>query len=419
MMRKNHKKNINGKDSERFGKIRIITFKSLYLRFLCLFLFLLNFTFISCEEAGISPDDYSEVSHEFQLDEKICTDFAIKMHTSLAKGDTSFINSYLDWKGIEQSLSADSTYWTSEKIEIFNSWKANISLGEDFIGEFISGNHLRFITYYQLDGKHFIILRNYIEPQTVNYFEFELRSNEGTISIVDVYDFSQSKLLSTMAKEYCNYYGKFHETWKTVKAETELTLTNIEEKIANGNLKAAYAQLIEMDGSFKSTYMYTNIEESILLQSNVESIILDYLYDKSQRIALNEKGRSLTMFYLNAYAGNNQDAMIALANLEDAVGEDGVLDYLKGNLFFEEGEMQKALEAFNRALAYDNEIFSFHVAKVKTLIEKKAYVEAAESLLVMDDSFNVKDLDWDEEFKLYPDFLSSEAYATWKNRLSN
>lgn len=418
MMEKNCKENINGKDSERFGKIRITTYNYKLFSCLCVFMFFVLISFSSCnseiKEAKVANEDASI----FQLDEKVCTDFAVKMHTSLVNGDTNFINSYIDWSGIKDLIAEDSSYWDKVNTDIFNTWKSEISVGQDLIGELVSGSHLRFITYYQLDGEHFIMLRNYIEPQTVNYFEFKLVAIGKSIAIADVYDFGQSMLLSSMSKDYCDYYSGFNSEWKTVRTETEGKLMEINSKLAEGNLKEAYAKLKGMETTFQNTYMYLNVKETILLQSNVASVTQNYLYEKSQRIALNEKGRSLTMFYLNAYVGNNNDALIALANIEDAVGEDGVIDYLRGNLYFESGQMQKALEAFNAALAYNNEIFSFHVAKIKALIEQLAYVEAVESLLVMDDSFDIKNLSWEEEFKSYPEFLASESYADWKIRLN-
>jgi hypothetical protein len=418
MMRKKHKKNISGKDSERFGKIRLISNKKLIYSVLNLICAAALFLFYSCESAYEVENIAQIKTEEFVLNEKVCTDFAIKLHTSLANGDTSFINSYLDWKTISNSIAQDAAYWNDDKVEIFKAWKSKISIGQDLIGELVIGNHLRFITYYQLNGEHFIILRNYVEPQTVNYFEFRLISIGSAIAIADVYDFNKSMLLSEMGKEFCDYYSACKSDWKIIKGEIENKELEIEKSVANGDLKLAYSQLTEFETTYQKTFMWNNLKEFILLKSENKTIATNYLFEKSQMIDLDEKGRSLTLFYLNAYVGNYNDAIIAIANLESAVGEDGVLEYLKGNLYFELGEMDNALEAFNNSLAFDNEIFSFHIAKVKTLIEQTLYLEAVESLLVMDDSFVINDLAWDAEFMEHPAFLNSEEYQSWKQRLN-
>ncbi len=419
MVRKKSEKNINGKDSERFGKIRKITIKCQFNSDLLFVCFVLSISFFSCNTEDNSSEKHVKENGYYELNEKNCTDFAVKMHGSLVNGDTSFIHSYIDWQGLKDAISMDSSYWDQYRNEIFTSWKKSISPGVELINELEKGSHLRFITYYQLDGEHYIILRNYIEPQTVNYIEFKLVGKLHSIAIADIYDFNQSMNLSSMAKEYCDYLGDFKEFWSITLSEMTNDCDSVKSKINEGNLKDAYMLLKATQLNFQQTYIYRGLMEQVLLKSEISSVSQGYLFEKSQKIPLGEKGRSLTMFYLNAYAAKYNDALIALANLENAVGEDGVLDYLRGNIYFEQNEMSKALSSFNKALAYNSKIFSFHIAKVKTLIEQSQYIEAVESLLVLDDFFNIQELNWNEEFSEYPNFLTSEAYKLWLNRLNS
>jgi len=46
----------------------------------------------------------------------------------------------------------------------------------------------------------------------------------------------------------------------------------------------------------------------------------------------------------------------------------------------------------------------------------KEFVQAAESLLVMGDYFDVKNINWNREFMAYPAFLISDEYAEWLQR---
>jgi tetratricopeptide (TPR) repeat protein len=418
MARKKCKKNINGKDSERFGKIRMITDNRLITNVLMCFIFLNLFYVLSCsneEKDGIPP--FSDEIN-FELDEKTCTDFAVKMHSSIANGDSNFIKSYIDWKGIQQAISKDTIYWDENKLEIFKAWKENVSPGNDLMNELNNGSHLRFITYYHLDGEHFIILRNYIEPQTVNYVEIKIVAIGNSLAIADLYDFSQSMLLSEMGAEYCNYLSELPGSWLDQQSEMLIQSDEIRNQIQIGDFKNAYAMLNETNIHFQNTYLYRDLKEQILMNSGSEEIAMKHLFDKSQRISVNEKGRSLTMFYLNAYAGKNNDALIALANLESAVGDDGVIDFLRGNIYFEKNELNNAILHFNKALAYNSKVFSFHIAKIKTLIELSYYVEAVESLLVLDDFFDIESFDWDAEFIDYPDFMLSDEYGLWLQRLT-
>ena len=43
---------------------------------------------------------------------------------------------------------------------------------------------------------------------------------------------------------------------------------------------------------------------------------------------------------------------------------------------------------------------------------------AVESLLVMDDYFEMNEINWDKEFIAYPEFLMSDSYNKWVERIT-
>jgi hypothetical protein len=60
---------------------------------------------------------------------------------------------------------------------------------------------------------------------------------------------------------------------------------------------------------------------------------------------------------------------------------------------------------------------NIHFAKVVCLIEMREFIQAVESLLVMEDYFDVKNTNWDKEFMAYPEFLISDEYFQWLERI--
>ena len=75
------------------------------------------------------------------------------------------------------------------------------------------------------------------------------------------------------------------------------------------------------------------------------------------------------------------------------------------------------MEFYNEALAIEPTVPNIHFAKVVCLIEMKEFTEAAESLLVMEDYFDVTNTNWDKEFMAYPEFLISDVYSRWLERV--
>lgn len=414
MVRKKSKKNINGKDSERFVKIRLITVNNLLVSILMILIYFANSLFISCESAKVDPNLDNNLTSNIQMTEKLCTDFAIKMHSSLVTGDTNFINSYLDWEQLTD-FSLDSIGSISE---ISNHLKINYSVGKDLCRDIEAGGHLRFVTYYQNKERHFIVLRLFHEPQTVNYLEFELGTKGNSLMIKDIYDFNKSRLFSSWISNYIMYYQDCEMGWEFQVEKDQQLEKEVLELISAGDLSSAYTVLKTYDSEFQKTELYEDLEQSVILESDNIKVVVPGLKKKLANISIGEKGRSLTMFYLNAYAEKYNDALINLINLEKEVGEDGVLYYLQGNLYYEMGQWDKALQLFNQALSYETEIFSFHLAKTKTLIEQTNFVAAVEALLVLDDFFTIHELDWDTEFAQFPSFAASSEYQEWKKRLS-
>ena len=410
---KNIKKNINGKGSEGFGNLRILSDKLLVDSVVKCFYFFTFITLFSCSGDDSSLKEVISPVEKIELNEKVCTDFAIKMHTSIMNGDSSFINNYIDWANILPPNLMD-LHGTNEMLAYL---KMNYSVGTDLIQEVINGGHLKFVTYYSESDSHYIVLRMYEEPQTINYLEFKLNVIDNKLVIQDIYDYQKGRDFSEWLSMNVLFYGKYGKDWYTAAEAVKSKLDSVYAQIVSGELLLAYNDLKGIDGEFQKTLMFADFQEDLLLNSNDPKIIIPIYNKIVSRIPIPEKGRWLSLFYLNALNGKYQDALISLANLESNVGSDGSLDFFKGNMYFELNNYTEALNMFNNALAYDPEIYTFHFAKVLSQIELNQFDQAIESLLVMDDYFDVSNVKWEVEFEAYEDFLRSEQFKRWQERI--
>ena len=125
----------------------------------------------------------------------------------------------------------------------------------------------------------------------------------------------------------------------------------------------------------------------------------------------------LRQYYLSLESESYPKVREAIEGLSKSVGEDPILIYLKAATYFEEYNYSIALEFYNEALTIEPTIPNIHFAKVICLIEMKEFVQAAESLLVMEDYFAITNTNWDKEFIAYPEFLISDEYSQWLERV--
>ena len=125
----------------------------------------------------------------------------------------------------------------------------------------------------------------------------------------------------------------------------------------------------------------------------------------------------LRQYYLSLESESYAKVREAIEGLSKSVGEDPILIYLKAATYFEEYNYSTALELYNEALTIEPTIPNIHFAKVVCLIEMKEFVQAVESLLVMEDYFDVTNTNWDKEFIAYPEFLISDEYYQWLERV--
>lgn len=406
MMIKNYKSYINVKESERNARIRKITNKLLYISFLVVLFFL------SCSEENSENSKQIEQIMDPLTEEK-CVNFAEQLHYSFADSNAKYMNSYMDWHSIESFV----TNHDQLRREIFDTLISRYNITESFIHLSYSQADVRFITYYQEGEKHYLIFRTFEQPQNLNVYEFELSGNAGEIMISDIYDYYGGKSIRTSLSIEIDFWSKWGGEWYSYYQKFRELEVEYSKFMMTGDLKSAYLQTKLYVDDFGELDRFTQLYGVICENSGSQELMIGYLAEMVNNIPLNEKGRWLPLFYLRTLEGNYGEALITLSNLEKEIGQDVYLDFLKGNVYFEMGEYEAAVNWFNAALSQTANVEMFHLGKVHSYINLKRYVEAVETLLVMDDSFDIDDINWKLEFEEYSDFVKSEEFEEFLSRL--
>lgn len=405
-MRKKHKSYINVKESEGTVNNRKNTNKLLLLSFLGVSLF------CSCS-GGKSEKTVQNKDIIAPLNEEKCVNFAEQLHYSFADSNVSYMESYLNWEMIEDEVVNEN----SLRKEIYNTLLSKYNVTEDFVQLAYSEADIRFITYYQEDDKHYIVFRVFEQPQSLDIYEFELMGNASEIMITDIYDYNTSASLRTSLNNEVDFWSQWGTEWSDHFQAYEEMEEQYYSLMLDGNLKDAYLLTKQYAGEFTELKRFRQLYGLICENSNSPELMIGYLDDEVKRIDLMEKGRWLPVFYLRSLEGNFGEALIALSNLEKEVGQDIYIDFLKGNIYFEMGDYEAAINWFNKSLSQDANVMVFHLAKAHAYINMNKYVEAVEALLVMDDSFDIDELDWELEFAQYPNFIQSQEFKEFLSRL--
>lgn len=408
MMRKNYKSYKNVKESEENGINR--NSSALLLYFSCLvFLF-----FLSCTEEKVENNGPEEVFQE-ELTEESCVNFAEYLHQSFADSNVNYLNTYINWEAIEKEVNQNDAL----RQEVFDTLMSRYDIAKEFVQMTYSGADVRFITYYKEAEEHYIVFRVFDQPQSLHVYEFELSGSNQALYVNDVYDFGSATSITQVLIDEVDFWSGLGENWYTyfevfLDVEKEFNML-----LSSGSLKDAFSLSKQYDETFGGLKKFRRLYGVLCEYSGNSKMIAGYLDDELARIPLTEKGRWLPLFYLRSLTGQYAEALIALSNLENEIGQDVYLDFLKGNIYFEMGDYTSAISYFNQSLSMDNTVVMFHLGKIHSYISQEMYVEAVESLLVMGDAFSLNEVDWNAEFELYPDFLNSPEYDEFVSRLEN
>jgi hypothetical protein len=107
------------------------------------------------------------------------------------------------------------------------------------------------------------------------------------------------------------------------------------------------------------------------------------------------------------------DAMNSLQRLDEAIGGDPYIDWLRANLWRVQGDAKQAREACVRALAKDPKLVDAHWTLLALSVEEPNYDATLAELKRMDATF---DIDWSDLPKTpaYAEFVKSPQWAEWK-----
>ena len=383
-----------------------------YISKLYILFFLIISIVFSCNNEDKGKNDTVYVPIKLNIDSANACEFANSFILDIYNSDTVSARSKIQIKYNSDSILVSDLLANED---VFNNFDLFSVLDQPIL----LGGELDF-QFYEIQNESSIIwFRLFSAPLEVNYFRITLDIMDNAIVISDFSSFKTPNSCNEMMTELVDLvYDKRQLSNNDVKKGFRLMDSTI---IAFSSLNPYLANLYysKMDISLRETAIMRSIKYNLDFHSSSE-IRANALVRKNHEIG---KGGGLVWYWLRQYylsleSENCTEVREAIEGLSKTVGEDPILIYLKATTYFEEYNYNLAIELYNDALTMEPTIPNIHFAKVICLIEMKEFTQAVESLLVMEDYFDVTNTNWDKEFMAYPEFLISDEYSRWLERVS-
>ena len=385
--------------------------KNQHISKLYILFFLIISVIFSCNNENKGKKDTVYVPIKLNIDSANASEFANSFILDIYNADTVRARSKIQIKYNSDAILVSDLLANKDVFKNFDLFSV---LRQTILLE----GELDFQFYEVQEECNIIWLRLFTAPLEVNYFRIILDVKDNAIVISDFTSFNTPNSCNEMMTELVGLvFTKQQLSDNDLKGGFRLMDSAI---IAFSSLNPDLANLYysQVDIALRETEIMKSIKYTLDFHSSAENRS-NALMGKNDQI---DKDRDLVwhwlkQYYLSLDSENYPKVREAIEVLSKLVGEDPILIYLKAATYFEEYNYSTALEFYNEALTLEPTIPNIHFAKVVCLIEMKEFTLAVESLLVMEDYFDVTNANWDKELMAYPTFLMSSEYSQWLERV--
>lgn len=258
--------------------------------------------------------------------------------------------------------------------------------------------------------------------RNLDFLELELENDNG-IRVKDYTFYTQGSSFIKQVKQtsLILHNQKINEDGEFPFGYLELQNNLTKLQIAIANIADATDSISDIVQTIPKNLLYLQeINNASMYIANIENNarLTQELLDK--KIEASQSNYAKTYLNYLKYSYNDQflNGINELKLLDSVFNENAYINYLIGTLYYELYDFNHAIEHYNASIAKNPEVFDFHFAKIVAYIEMNEFDLAVESLLVMDDYFEMNEINWDKEFMAYPEFLMSDSYNKWMERIN-
>lgn len=337
---------------------------------------------------------------------------------SLMNNNPSYFNSILDKQVLLKKvlINSKNSQVVNFNLGFQNGFYQSFDLGSMLLSQLNTNGSYDFLKTYEKSGHHVLLFRSF-SNDGLNYHEFYIDKKDDRLIITDMYVYMTGELISERLRRtyIANLYKILPEEAdfyvENDKYRTYKILEKAQKLAENGNHKKAFKtwSKIPYDRKKEKTVQLTGIQ--IASFYNID------LYNQLSRKYESEypQDPGFYLFSLNGLYDQNafDQSLSCLDSLDNLVGCDPMLDYIRAEIFSRMGNEQETIVAYERLIhsmpAFEPgylEFFEFYMSR-------NDYENALSVLDRMSFEFNYYKEDFQDFLQKYPSLIKSELYAKW------
>ncbi|WP_339881675.1 hypothetical protein [Polaribacter vadi] len=275
------------------------------------------------------------------------TNLGFSLQNKSDRDDISAMNELYDVKAFADIFLLKSTDKEIHEFNagFFNGFSRSFNFGEMLVEQKSEGGSYEFIRAYEDEKNNFhLLFRLYGEG--LNYHDYLVKEINGELKIVDMYIYMSGEYLSDTYKTYYkSILDKSNVLTKDLTGITSyqdaLKLIEVKELSAAGKFKEAHKVYKTISSSSKITKAFQLV--NIMVTFNLsEDIYYKAIKDYEKRFP---NDPSLYLVSLDGLILNKQfdKAIKSIDKLDELLGGDPFLNYIKGNIYYFEKDYESAL----------------------------------------------------------------------------
>ncbi len=364
----------------------------------------------------------STESGGIKLDNQSLAQFADYIEQSISNGDPSFFNNSFDAESFIEKILVKSSY--SPTVRNFNEgfsegMTKNLDFGTLIVNEIANGGSYEFLKVFYRDNKPRLLFRLFT-ANGINYHELEVDVIDNEIKITDAYIYLTGESLSeSMRRMYLSFLyvsntDNQYLPCNQEKYKSVIQLEEIREFMAEGKFKKAKKKWDKIPAHIQQekAFQLINIQITSMIDNNA------YLEAIGTYEKLFPDDASLYLISIDGFVLRNEytKAIESINKLDNLIGNDPLLNLLRGNMYFEIGDTETANAVLTELV---NSMPDFELGYYSLLglyMSGKKYADATHLMDKMVLDLNYYKEDFNTILSEYPNFLNSDEYLTWYNQ---
>jgi tetratricopeptide (TPR) repeat protein len=350
--------------------------------------------------------------------EEACLELAQRIEETMDAGDPSAFKDAFDANRMLDTALAGLELSADQRNQFGAGVLSSFNLAEQICAGIAKDGSYRLLRFHSVAGERRALFRM-ITAGGVNYHDLILaRGSNGTPKIVDIHIYLAGERMSATVRR-----GALPVLAEANKSIVEKLLGSESDFVANlgsiqkmqalsqqGKHSEALAECLKLPASLQKDRNI--LVQRVAIATQVDPTAHNAAVADYRKWHPNSAALHLMLIDCHFYRKDFAEALACVDALDEAVGGDPYLDFMRANLHHSAGRPTEARNSALKAIEDEPTLIQPHWTLLTLALEAKDFAEIARLLTVMEKKFSLR-FDALEEAEPYAEFVKSPEYAKW------